>query len=209
MHLFGIEEEILHRRVNPAEGVECIAHTYPFNTFPIFESHLHPKFVIFNAGRKLNFLQIRVQNLVNESVDSASLNSVMKLYDAWLRPPPDVKDESYDAPVDECTTDEDDSDDDIGDEDDEDYNGRATSSKKRKVAAKTVGKRKRMRTRKVLSTSSSYNRHFHSKLPLSRLNLSRHDQETIGDGSCNDSILDWQLKSCRIQKKFQERIVNY
>jgi len=61
-------------------------YTYPFNGFPLLKSHLHPKFAIFEAGRRLEFLEPTVfKSLL---VKFPSLALIGELYGAWSRKPP-------------------------------------------------------------------------------------------------------------------------
>ena len=69
-------------------------HTYPYNTLPLLKSHLHPQFVIFNAGSKLSKLMGGKSTLnelqkVSENHPDVDLNTVIMLYDAWTRPIPE------------------------------------------------------------------------------------------------------------------------
>ena len=203
MHLKGLENERIQRRNNlstdgtPATWTD---HYYPFDTLPLLESHLHPKFAIFDAGRKINLLQLKVQKVVNESAISDRLSFVLRLYEAWMRPRPNVykRDRSYLAPVDDkCTTgdDGDDSDDglQVDDEIDEDYG--PASKKKKKATAKTAIKRKRMQLQKVLSDQQCL-----SEVALSRL-LDQEGRDAIWT---DDRIREWSNPQAS-QKKFRTR----
>ena len=62
---------------------------YPFDTLPLLESHLHPKFVIFDAGQKIS-------NLAKDSVEfekfchdfpALQISSILDLYTSWTRQP--------------------------------------------------------------------------------------------------------------------------
>jgi len=79
------------------------AHPYPFDTLPLLESHLQPKFVIFDAGQKLaESEQNEIQNLV-DVFPSLQFSSIMALYSAWIRPPPAKakEDLTYNVPDDD------------------------------------------------------------------------------------------------------------
>jgi hypothetical protein len=64
---------------------------YPFTTLPLLRSHLHPKFVIFDAGRKLSKypaeeweqLELSFMDTFNISLDT--IGSLVTLYTAWTR----------------------------------------------------------------------------------------------------------------------------
>jgi len=83
---------ILRQDVIPTDGKlspeHGSIHVYPFDSLPLLESHIHPKYVIFDAGSKLADSE---QNLIQKLVDvfpSLQFSSIMALYSAWIRPPP-------------------------------------------------------------------------------------------------------------------------
>ena len=221
MLLRGLKNERLQRRNNiTVDGSPITWNNYdhPFDKLPLLESHIHPKFVIFNAGRKMHILQLQVQKVVNESVFSPRLGFVLHLYEAWIRtlPPNSKTDQSYLAPVDNKVTDDDGDDGDgvdVDDENDEDYEPGPTKKKKpvddendedyepgpkkKKKPARSKRKRSGTGSYKVLSASSSYNQHCLSKVTLSRL------LDLEGDASwTDDRIRDW---SNPFQTKFRTR----
>ena len=78
-----------------ADDGETILHKYPYNTLPLLKSHLHPKFVIYNAGIKLSKL-LRVKNptvrdpeveAVYDNYPADDLNAIIMLHEAWTRSP--------------------------------------------------------------------------------------------------------------------------
>lgn len=73
---------------------------YPFRALPLLESHLHPKFAIYDAGRKLKTLaeSSSTQDELKEVLlDYPSLGQVKILYDVWIQTPPRfaLQDTSY------------------------------------------------------------------------------------------------------------------
>ena len=77
---------------------------YPFDSFPLLESHLHPKFIIFDAGKKLGKLlnQDSDSNPVYSKLleDFPGMSDIRRLYLAWIKPPPfdAQQDTSYNNP---------------------------------------------------------------------------------------------------------------
>lgn len=173
----------MHKRVVTRQDVDAIPsdelkytenfsiHSYPFDTLPLLESHLQPKFVIYNAGEKLAVLGHRLYDKLIDSFPglSSSFSLILSLYAAWTLPPPDDagEDSSYVSADDD--DDGDDGDGDSDDDDDLDYTlpGRP---KRRKVQAMEPlappTKRKRPNP-KVLPVSSR--RKFLSKETMSSL----------------------------------------
>ena len=52
-----MEETAIYRQETidkPAKPTDWTVHCHPFSTLPLLESHLHPKFVIYETGRKLD-----------------------------------------------------------------------------------------------------------------------------------------------------------
>lgn len=129
---------------------------YPFNTLPTFFSHVHPKFVIFEAGRKLNFLTpVAVNDL---EIDHPILCKILKLYGAWSAPLPSnaQNDNSFFPPYAPDNNDNDsDNDNEGNDPNDKDYDDTATNKgrtssrgkKKRQESPTPQGKHTRIRNR--------------------------------------------------------------
>ena len=95
-------EEVVIVRIDsiPTDGApisrdQFTTHTYPFNTLPLLESHIHPKFVIINAGIKLE----RFDNTVIDKLvkDFPGVSSLRTLYNLWTGRIPDtaLADPSY------------------------------------------------------------------------------------------------------------------
>jgi hypothetical protein len=187
LYLEGPEAPIFRQNVIP-EGRRLLpedmaVHTYPYDKLPILQSHLHPKFVLINAGSKLVDLKTALINKIFE--DFPITRKVVELYQAWTRPITDNNvdnDPSYNPPH---VSDVDDSDDPIivngDDPNNSDYDdktkpvcsGYCRPKQKASTGIKQNSvKRKRSNTasRKVLSKSSVHNLSSLSKEALSRLN---------------------------------------
>ncbi|GJJ06489.1 hypothetical protein Clacol_000681 [Clathrus columnatus] len=72
-------------------------HVYPFNDMPLLQSHVHPRFVILEAGRKL---AINIDLLPDLSNTYPDLRRIAQIYTAWTRVPPSgaKDDETYGGP---------------------------------------------------------------------------------------------------------------
>jgi hypothetical protein len=98
---------------------DFVTHVYPYPSFPLLTSHLHPKFAIVEAGRKLaTSASTYLPQLI---VDYPILSSILILYVAWTRDPPPAagQDSSFSVPYNE-----DDDDYDYDEPNDSDYGGR-------------------------------------------------------------------------------------
>ena len=64
--------------------ITCRSHVHspPFNTLPLLESHIHPKFVIYDAGFKL--MGLKLNFVENISQQFSSLTSIIHLYNGGL-----------------------------------------------------------------------------------------------------------------------------
>jgi hypothetical protein len=63
-------------------------HLYPFQTLPPFRSHLHPKFAIFELGRKFHLLLNKDVVAAKEAASFyPSLHRVRQIYTTWSVPP--------------------------------------------------------------------------------------------------------------------------
>ena len=67
------------------------SYSYPFSDFPTIVSHVHPRFVIYHAGRSLvgrqyTFLDARPDLL-------SAVERIISIYKSWTRPipPPDIR----------------------------------------------------------------------------------------------------------------------
>ena len=94
----------------PRDGV---LHKHPYSTLPLLESHLHPKFAIYDAGRKLYRSA--------EALDF-SFGTIQTLYGVWTKFPPEKskKDSSYIGSTEEESVSSDNND----DSNDDSYKGR-------------------------------------------------------------------------------------
>ena len=182
-----IEGDVLHPTV----------YEYPYSTFPKLKSHLHPKFSIFDAGRKLDALFFQENS--NPAIDKLfgdypNSIKILHLYRAWIAPIPDsaLKDTSYIDPKLQLVYETEDGSGDEPEDLDGDYvdqikSGRGTESgrgdgyrlrpRRQPVAAADqdckMGASKRKApadNRKVLSLSSAHNQQLLSKATLSRFN---------------------------------------
>lgn len=71
-------------------------HLYPFKTLPLLECHLHPKFAIVEAGRRMQkyrkwALTSQEHVALVETVTSQwpTITKIEDIYEAWMRPLPD------------------------------------------------------------------------------------------------------------------------
>ena len=84
----GLKKKLIVRQNDDGEFIDY--HKYPFDTLPKIQTHLHPKFVIFDAGKKWKkaegfSLEPQFKHL------ETSLETIEGLYDAWIRPLPKSK----------------------------------------------------------------------------------------------------------------------
>ncbi|KAF8635004.1 hypothetical protein AX17_004050 [Amanita inopinata Kibby_2008] len=80
---------------------------YPFDGFPLLTSHLHPRFVILEAGRRLNLLDAAV--LLLFVTRHPILTQVSQIFSAWTchRPATAMDDKSYNPDKDDDNRDDD------------------------------------------------------------------------------------------------------
>jgi len=131
--LQGMESIALHRQNivpapdTPLSADDFTTHTYPFATLPLMTSHLHPKFVILEAGRKLETLE--TNNVAELIGNYPSLGDVVVLYGAWTRAVPSnaMVDRTYNNPDEDDGSDNDDEEDNNNDEDYKDNRSQRTS----------------------------------------------------------------------------------
>ena len=173
MPLNGLETVPIMRQISKDD---VTIHKYPFDKL-LFESHIHPKFVIYNAGAKLvSFSATHLSKLVE---DFPGLSSINRLYNAWMRPPKDeeLNDPSFNVP--KAKDDDDDDDFDYDDNNDSDYKdlppSRRSQSKKRKAAA-ALAKSRQSHSRK-------------GKGPTQKA-LSAHNR-VLGKSAWTDRIREW------------------
>ena len=184
-------------------------HFHPFNTLPRFESHLHPKFVIFDAGKKLSKLAVTSQSVYGLFCDRYPIaEKIEVLYIAWTRDVPPIanKDPSYWVPDDGfCVTkdevgevngevDGDDGDDsnysDYGDNKTMSGRGKAWITQERRQAPDKWQAPPAKRQREVLSRSFSHNQHL-----LSEVTLSSFNQQFRKAAWTDDRIREWSKKA--------------
>jgi hypothetical protein len=82
-------------------GDAAVIHRYPYSSLPLLECHVHPKFAIFDAGRKLKKMLFG-DHLVKDALrraleDYPSLLKIQRLYRAWIQDPPSIalEDKTY------------------------------------------------------------------------------------------------------------------
>ncbi|XP_006455583.1 hypothetical protein AGABI2DRAFT_180559 [Agaricus bisporus var. bisporus H97] len=82
MRLYPIIRQNEH--APPPNGDQFTLHFYPFDTLPSFRSHLHPKFAIFELGRKFIELIERNPTAANAAFSSYPiLHTIRIIYLAW------------------------------------------------------------------------------------------------------------------------------
>lgn len=203
----------------PISSEHYSLHAYPFNTLPLLESHLHPRFAIFNAGYKLqDMLQTRPESFFQLIDDYPSLSTIKALYGAWILPPPDV---AYTDP----TFINDDGDDDEGDDggdgdgdfqiDDDDDDDGDTQTTPARIGELVVRKKRKRKATAVKPAGSSKKRKptpaaanaFEHKYPqarkvlfkshnlnrqlLSEATLSSLNRQFRGPAWSNERIREW------------------
>jgi hypothetical protein len=142
------EKRILLTRQNDDDD-GSIVYNYPYDTLPRLRSHLHPKFVIFNTGKKLRralegiILDPELQRL------NPNLVTILRVYDAWILPLPvnAMDDVTYVDPHVELVSEDDGNPDD--DPNDLDYRGSRTN---RTPSGRGDGHHLRPRTRSVAAS---------------------------------------------------------
>jgi len=79
-------------------------HTFPFDTLPLLESHLQPKFVIYNSGKKLEDSDNISFEFITQKFPFAKM--MWSLYKAWSRAGRQMEtDPVYNAPAPESPSD--------------------------------------------------------------------------------------------------------
>jgi hypothetical protein len=160
-----------------SEGDDGTIHRYPFDKLR-FESHVHPQFVIYNGGAKLeNTNEQELDKIVEEF---PALSSIIRVYSAWMRSLYDkeLNDPSFNVPG--PKGDDDDDDDDADDDDDDDYEDPPPSrgSKKRKALAPAESRQSLPRKGKAPSRKA----------------LSAHNQ-LLGKSAWIDRIREWPSRN--------------
>jgi hypothetical protein len=218
----------------PKESIhhaEFIHHDYPFNTLPLLESHLHPKFVIYDAGIKM-FSFLRDPSFTAQMVrDFPSLKMTVELYIAWaLNPLPDssVNDPTYYDP----DADEDEDSDKDGNDDDDpkdgDYVYHTTRTRHRRLgdiwpcsrtrnAAKQDGNdapedgvqeyplpstKQKAQAVGPIKRKVLSGSSSHNQPLLSEVTLSRHTQQ-LGEVSGTDRVHEWKKVLLKKKRKLR------
>lgn len=67
----------------PLRKDDIAIHLHPFSDLPLLQSHLHPKFVILDAGRKLNLKPEAMDSLSEMTSDLITFRKITRIYAAW------------------------------------------------------------------------------------------------------------------------------
>lgn len=82
------------------QPTDVTVHLYPFQTLPLLESHVHPKFIIFEAGRRMEGLQNLISSLTPISQEATrsverlvnglrtqwpAIERIERIYHAWVQ----------------------------------------------------------------------------------------------------------------------------
>ena len=130
-------------------------HRYPYNELPLLKSHIHPKFAIFDAGRKLKRLEeltTSKRELLRVLTDNPRLEKVQILYYSWTQKVSRdlLANKSYNDPNYVLVYEpEEDGDNGSDDSEDMDYNGRTNRTKSGHAGGFVSRPRPRPRTRSV------------------------------------------------------------
>lgn len=181
------QTKVLTDGMTPSSA-DFTVYTYPFDGFPLLKSHLHPRFAIFEAGRRLESLQPNdYQRLL---VDFPSLALIGNVYEAWSRKPPEEwkKDESYNVQDGDDDDDDDDEHDGDGDPDYDDQTSIGRSfGRKRPAQSSPTPQTKRQRPNPRPSGSK--------RKVLSELTMANYHRQPIGKTTWTaDRIFDWSLR---------------
>lgn len=205
-----MEMEVISRQhYIPPHGIplspdDITNHVYPFATLPLLESHVHPKFVIADAGIKL--VSFTIDELKELFKNYPDLAYILSLYNAWIRPlnARQLNDPSFIVPK---VNDEDDDDDGDGDNnDDSDYDDRPPSqrSRKRKAPANSQAKSQRSNPKRHASSKRSRPK----GKPLSQTRLSCHNQLLGKRAWTYDRIRKWSNRKRRKLCRSNQAIFN-
>ena len=180
---------------------------FPFDTFPLLQSHLHPKFVIFDAGRKLATL--RGDSLQDLYTEFPSLRDILPLYRGWILPPPPehLHDPTY-TPL--AIPEDDDISSDDDDSKDEDYDDTRTNATK----FRRPGYKRKAPAVAPIPYPIPSDKQRHSNLGwwqvggkrkvLSEMSLSTHNQQ-LGTANWDDRIRDWPRSLNCTKKKTKKK----
>ena len=164
-----------------------------FDALPLLESHVHPKFVIYNAGTKLaGLLQECYAKLVE---DFPSLASVYTLCNAWMQLP---KQEELDNTSFKVLKPNDDNDNDDDDDDDDDDDGEYTNQTLSWQSF--LGRQKQKWNAQASPTKSWQSQPKKQKVAVSPTNPhpKKWTQKTltaynVGEFDWTDHVQDWYL----------------
>lgn len=167
-------------------------HLFPFRDMPLLESHIHPKFVILETGRKLRLLKPKLLEDLGKTYSSPVYNQTLDIYDAWTAPLPEdaYNDETFNYKVDP----------------DGSNPGDGTSDRTARRRVEDPNARKRQRQDDPNDSPSSAPKQGgqgqqtlkHSpSLCLSKKLLELHDEKSGGKKWTDDAVRDWS-KQCRL-----------
>lgn len=97
MHLEGLDGEQITRQDDP-NILTWTRHVSPYKSLPKLNSHLHLKYVIYDAGQKLS---LKPFTLHTKLLDEFPIfEKIEKLHHAWTRsiPKTAAKDKTYNVP---------------------------------------------------------------------------------------------------------------
>jgi hypothetical protein len=213
--------QISRRDVNddgPLLNTQFSHYLHPFNTLPLFETHLRPQFVIFNSGSKLRRLAENSSNSFRKVRDEFPvIQKIIALHSAWCQELPITahKDPSYWVPDDDFIAPN--SDDELGDceEDasdpnDDDYGTNKTKSgrgnlwvlRQQAAAEKQAAAEEQAppakHKRKVHSESLTHNQQL-----LSEKTLYSFNQQMGEVAWTNNRIREWSKKVFRKKRKLR------
>jgi hypothetical protein len=82
-------DNVQFSRRHAKDAKTSTTYSYPYDNLPKLKSHLHPRFAIFDAGRKLRKLgEQSPEDLEKVLKNNSGLEKIIMLYNAWIRPPP-------------------------------------------------------------------------------------------------------------------------
>lgn len=187
-----MDEIALHRQADPSgrrpTSNDFATYVYPFSNLPLLRSHIHPKYVILEMGRKLKVSYPTLNSLVESY---PILTRILNIYTAWVTKLPShaFQDKSFKSKKNSGND---------NDQDDHLEDGR--------TAPRRLRDRKRPRTQNDPDDSptpapgQAGQRHHTLKrqpsVSLSKKSLKLHDEKFEGKQWTTDAVRDWS-KQCR------------
>ncbi|KAF8627969.1 hypothetical protein AX17_006079 [Amanita inopinata Kibby_2008] len=167
---------------------------YPFDGFPLLTSHLHPRFVILEAGRRLNLLDAAV--LLLFVTRHPILTQILQIYSAWTRdrPATAMDDKSYNPDDDDDNRDNDFEDSDAHSSRVTDPHRYDTRKRRRQSESHPPGDSKRGRCEdKTQGHKHKQQKQIHSAR-LSKKTLLEHNQQLGKAPWTRESMKMWSKK---------------